>query len=114
VVELAEVLPAEPIEGGAVELGRTTDEIVDLGLERLPLRVVPRVGRDVPVLDEDALREPVLQLAGKPPPALEQENAFPRGGEVAGEYSFNRSMTMMRAAASISARCEKACGKLPR
>ena len=77
--KLAEVLPAEPIESGAVELGRAADEVVDLGLERLPLRVVPRVGRDVAVLDEDALREPVLQLAREPAPALEQEDALARG-----------------------------------
>ncbi len=29
-------------------------------------------------------------------------------------YSWSRSTTTIRAAASISARCEKACGKLPR
>ena len=95
--------------------------------------VVPRVRRDVAVVDEDVLREPVLRLARQPVAALEQQDALARRGEVAGQraaagagadddhvvavimrYSSSISATMIRAAASISARCENACGKLPR
>ena len=43
VAELAEVLLAEPVERGAVELGRPADEVVDLRLERLAFLVVPGV-----------------------------------------------------------------------
>ena len=34
VAELAEILAPQPVEGGAVDLGRAADEVVDLGLER--------------------------------------------------------------------------------
>ena len=124
----------QAVERGAVELGRAADEVVDLRLERLPVRVVPGVRRDVAVVDEDVLREPVLRLAREPVAALEQQDALARGREVPGERaaagagaddddvvlarahvsSFSRSARMIRAAASISARCENACGKLPR
>ena len=85
VAELAEVLFPEPVQRGPVELGRPADEVVHLGLERLALYVVPRVGRDVPVVHEDVLREPVLRLARQPVAALEQEDALPRGGKVPGK-----------------------------
>ena len=45
VLERAEVLRAQPVERGAVELGRPADEVVDLRLERLVVRVVPGVRR---------------------------------------------------------------------
>src|SRR5262245_6755209 len=132
-LEDPEILFAEAVERGAVELGGAADEVVDLRLERLALLVVPGVGRDVAVVDEDVGRRPVGRLAGKPVAALEQEDALARGREVAGEraaagagsddddvervhrqYSSISSGTMIRAAASIRARWEKACGKLPR
>src|SRR6185295_6417505 len=77
-------------------------------------------------------REPVLRLAGEPVPALEQENPLARRRETAHECppscaatdhdhvvvahanSASVSSTMIRAAASIKARCENACGKFPR
>ena len=77
-------------------------------------------------------RLPVLRLARQPVAALEQQDALAGRRQVAGEraaagagadddhvvvsiqYSFSISGTMIRAAASISARCENACGKLPR
>ncbi len=133
VLELAEVLLAQAVERGTVELRRSADEVVDLRLERLALVVVPGVLRDVAVVDEDLGRIPVLRLAGKPIAALEQQDALPRGCEVTGEsaaaragadddhvvgihrqYSSIISGTMIRAAASISARWENACGKFPR
>ena len=136
VLQLAEVPGAQPVERGAVELRRPAHEVVDLRLERLALLVVPRVLGHVAVVDEHVLGEPVLRLAGQPVAALEQEDALARRGEVARERSAARarsdddhvvrvhrgsfqycasiSGTMIRAAASISARCENACGKLPR
>ena len=133
VVDLAEVLGAQPVERCAVELGRAADEVVDLRLKRLALLVVPGVRGHVAVVDEDVRRLPVLGLARKPVAALEQEDALPgrrevpREGAAAGaradddhvegfhcQYPFSISGTMIRAAASIRARCENACGKLPR
>ena len=132
-LELAEVLLAEAVERRAVELRRPADEVVDLRLERLALLVVPGVLRDVAVVDEDVGGIPVLRFARKPVAALEQEDALTRGREVTREgaaaragaddddvvgihrqYSSNISGTMIRAAASISARWENACGKFPR
>ena len=82
VAKLAEVLRAQPVEGGAVELRRPADEVVDLRLERLAVRVVPGVVRDVAVLHEHVLREPVLRLARQPVTALEQQDPLARGSEV--------------------------------
>ena len=79
VLQLAEVLLAQPVERRAVELRRAADEVVDLRLERLAVLVVPGVRRDVAVVDEDVLREPVLRLARQPVAALEQEDALARG-----------------------------------
>jgi hypothetical protein len=63
VAKLAEVLCAQPVEGGTVELRGPADVVVDLRLERFAVRVVPGVVRDVAVLHEHGLREPVLRLA---------------------------------------------------
>ena len=133
VLELTEVLLAEAVERGSVELGRSADEVVDLRLERLVLLVVPGVLGDVAVVDEDVVCRPVRRLTGQPVAALEEEDSLAGGGEVARERpssragaddddvvrvhrqcSFNCSGTMIRAAASISARWENAWGKLPR
>ena len=135
VAELAEVLLAEPVERRAVELRRASDEVVDPRLERLALLVVPGVGRDVAVVHEHVLGRPVLRLARQPVAALEQEDPLARGGEVPRERAaaragaddddvvasmrphgspLIRSARMIRPAASISARWENACGKLPR
>ncbi len=85
VVQLAEVLLAQAVERRAVELGGAPDEVVNLGLEGLPVPVVPRVGRDVPVLDEHVLREPVAGLARQPLAAFEQQHALARRSEMARE-----------------------------
>ena len=131
-LELAEVLLAQAVERGSVELGRPADEVVDLRLEGLARVVVPGVLGHVAVVDEDVVRGPVRRLAREPVAALQQEDPLPRGGEVTGEgaaagarpdddhvvaihqYSSSISGTMIRAAASISARWENAWGKLPR
>ena len=133
VLQLAEVLLAEPVQRRAVHFRCTTDEVMDSGLERLTLGVVPGVGRDVAVVDEHRLRDPVLELAREPVAALEQEDALAGRSKVTSErpaarpgsddddvvgvhhvISSSRSARMIRPAASISARWEKACGKLPR
>ncbi len=64
VSKLAEVLRAEAVERGPVELRRAADEVVHLRLERLPVRVVPGVLGDVAIVDEDRLGGPVLRLRG--------------------------------------------------
>ena len=122
-LQLAEVLLAKPVQRRAVELRRASDEVVHPRLKGLALRVVPRVRRDVAVVHEHALVRPVLGLAREPVAALEQKDALTRWSEVARErpspcpgaddddvvgvhyeISSNRSATMIRPAASISAR----------
>ena len=131
-LELAEVLLAEAVERRPVELGRPADEVVDLRLERRVLLVVPGVLGHVAVVDEDVVGGPVRRLAREPVAALEEEDLLAGGSQVPRERAAagagaddddvvrvhqcasNCSGTMIRAAASISARCENACGKLPR
>ena len=81
-LQLAEVLLAEPVQGGAVELRRSADEVVDTGLEGLAARVVPRLRRDVAVVHEHVLVRPVLRLAHEPVAPLEQEDPLPGRREV--------------------------------
>jgi hypothetical protein len=135
VAKLAEILGAQAVERRSVELGRATDEVVHLWLERLAVGVVPGVGRDVAVLDEHVLGEPVLRLAREPVAALEKQDALARGSELVNQRaaagsaadhdhvviahtltptSLRRSLRMIPAAASIRARWENAWGKLPR
>ena len=76
--QLAEILLAQPVERGAVELRGASNEVMDLGLEGLTARVVPGVRRHVAVVHEHVLGEPVLRLAGQPVAALEQQD-LPRG-----------------------------------
>ena len=64
VLELTEVLRAQPVERGAVQLRRPADEVVDLRLERLAVGVVPGVGRDVLAVEEHRLGVPVLASRG--------------------------------------------------
>ena len=83
VLKLAEVLPAQAVESGAVELGRAADEVVHLGLERLAARVVPRLRRDVAVLDEDVsarASSPARGGASRPAPAAGCAFRRERGG----------------------------------
>ena len=91
VVQFAEVLLAHPVQRGPVQLGGAADEVMHLRLvERLGLRVVPAVGRDVTALHEHVLGGPVRRLARQPVAALEQQDALARGGEVAGERAAAR------------------------
>ena len=83
VAELAEVLLAQPVERGAVEFRRAADEVVHLRLEGFAAPVEPGVRRDVAVVDEHVLGEPVLRLARQPVAPLEQQDPLARGREVA-------------------------------
>ena len=85
VLQLAEVLTAQPVQRRPVQLGGAAHEVVDLGLERLALVVVPRVGGDVAVVDEHIGGGPVLRLAGQPVAPLQQQDALARRGQVAGQ-----------------------------
>ena len=85
VLQLAEIALPEPVQGGAVELRRPTDEVVDLRLEGLALPVVPAVRRDVPVVDEDRLGVPVLHLARKPVAAFQDQDPLPGRRQPVGE-----------------------------
>ena len=91
VEKLAEVLLAQTVERRAVELRGAADEVMDLRLERLPLRVVPGVLRDVAVVDEDVLREPVRRLARQPVAALQQQDPLARRCQVAGQGAAARA-----------------------
>ena len=85
VFDLTEVLRPQPVQRGAVELGRPTDEVVDLGLERRAVGVVPRIRRDVLAVDEHGLGVPVLRLPREEVAAFEQQDPLPRPGEGVGE-----------------------------
>src|ERR1700733_1894878 len=91
VAQLAEVLLAHAVQGGAVQLGGAADEVVHLRLEeRLVLDAVQVVGRDVAAVLEDLQGGPVLRLAGQPVAAFEQQDPLSRRGEVAGEGAAAR------------------------
>ena len=77
VAQLAEVLPAQTVQGCAVHLRGAADEVVDLRLECPPVGVVPGVRRDVAVVDEDGLRVPVQRFPFQPVAALENQDALP-------------------------------------
>ena len=77
--QLAEILFPEAIERGAEHLGGAADKIVDLGLERLPVRCQPGLGGHVAVDAEDLFDAPVPGFARQPVAALEDENLFTRG-----------------------------------
>ena len=83
VAQLAEVLAPEPVQRRTVELRLAADVVVDARLEGLALLVVPRLLRDVAVLDEDLVGVPVLDLARQPVAALEDEDPLARRREVA-------------------------------
>ena len=76
VAQLAEVLSAQPVQRGAVELRRAPHEVVDLRLEGLSVGVQPAVLGHVAAVDEHVLRQPVLRLARQPVSALEQQDAL--------------------------------------
>src|SRR6185312_16414836 len=91
--------------------------------------------RLIAAVDEDVLREPVLRLSREPVAPLQQQDLLARWGELVDQRpasgaaadhdhvviahrstptSLRRSVRMIRDAAWINARWEKACGKFPR
>src|SRR5262245_1254263 len=70
----AEVLPAQPQERGAVELGVATHEVVGAGMKFPAVPVEPRVCDVVATIHDDGLRIPVLLLARHVVAALEQQD----------------------------------------
>ena len=91
VLQLAEVLLAHAVQGGAVQLGGAADEVVHLRLEEgLVLDAVPVVGRDVAAVLEHVQGGPVLRLAGQPVAPFKQQDPLSRRGEVAGERAAAR------------------------
>ena len=91
VADLLEVPLPQAIERGAEHLAGAADEIVHLRLKRLAVAVVPGVGRDVAVLLENGRRIPVQRLALEPVAALKNQNALPRGRELACQRTAARS-----------------------
>src|SRR6478736_1401656 len=64
---------------------------MDPRLERLVLVVVPGLPGDVPVIDEDRLRVPVLDLSGQPVAALQDEDSLAGRREVSGKRPAARA-----------------------
>src|ERR1700761_225964 len=81
-LELAKVFFAETVESGTVHLGCPTHEVVDLWLKSFAGLVIPRILRDIAVLDEDCCRIPVLCFARQPVTALKDQDALARRGKV--------------------------------
>src|SRR4029450_5700016 len=79
--DLAEVLRAEPEQGGAVELRVPADVVVLLGGELVALAVAPLLVGRVLALEKDRGRVPVVALAGEVSAPFEQQDALTgRGG----------------------------------
>src|SRR5438128_7440626 len=89
--DLAEVLPAEPDQPRAVELGVPANEVVRAGVELLAVAVVPGLLDVVAVLDLDGARVPVLLLARDVAAPREEEDALARGREAIGERPAPRA-----------------------
>ena len=83
--DLAEVLRAQPVERGAVELGGAADVVVDLRLERLAVGVVPGVLGDVLAVDEHRLGVPVVHLPRQVVAPLQQQDLLAGRGEGVGQ-----------------------------
>src|SRR5207249_5509917 len=77
VLDLAEILLAEPQQHCPVDFGVATDVVVDAGMENLPILVFPTDISFVLVVDEDGAGIPVLLLAREIVTPLEQQNSFP-------------------------------------
>ncbi len=64
VLDSAEVLATQARQRRSIHLGVAADEVVNAGLERLAVRVVPVFIGLVPLLVEDSAWLPVLRLLG--------------------------------------------------
>src|SRR5207245_2191868 len=73
-LDLAEILLAEPQQHCPVDFGVPADVVVDAGMENLPVLVLPALLGLVLVVDEDGAGIPVLLLARQIVSPLEQQN----------------------------------------
>src|SRR5581483_360675 len=82
VLDLSEVLPAEPEERGPVELGVAADVVVGVRVKRPALAVTPDLPGLIPCLEVHGPRAPVRLLARHVASALQNEDALapPREG----------------------------------
>src|SRR6266699_1867145 len=74
VFDHSEVLAAEPLQGGAVDLRVPSDEIVDAWMERLARRIQPDLAWLVALLIEDCLGNPVLRFLWQVVATLQQQD----------------------------------------
>ena len=72
VLQLAEILFAQAEERCAVHFGGTTDKIVDTGLERLALLIIPGIFGSVAPLNKNLFCIPVFLFPGKKVAAFQQ------------------------------------------
>ena len=91
VLDLAEVLRAQPEQRGAVELGVAAHVVVHLGRELLALPVVPELRRAVLAAHEDGRRGPVVDLPRQVPAALEQQDLLAGGRQAMDERPSARA-----------------------
>src|ERR1019366_6816092 len=76
--DLAEVLRAQPVQRGPVQLRGPADVVMHLRLELLAVGVIPRIRRDVSPVHENRAGIPVIGLAGQEVAALEQQDPLAR------------------------------------
>jgi hypothetical protein len=91
VLELAEVLFAEPEERRTVELGVAADEVIGVGVQRLSVPVAPLLLGVVAALDVDRPGAPVLLFPGDVIAALEQQHPLSRRRQPMGQSSAARA-----------------------
>ena len=80
-VDRLEVLPPQPVQHAAPELGIAADVVVGVRHERLAALVEPLLGGSVAQVLPDRYGIPVLDLARHEVAALEQEQARPAVGK---------------------------------
>ena len=89
----AKVLPPQPGQGGAVDLGVTAHKVVDARMEELAVLVVPCFVRFVAPLVKHNARLPVLRLLRQIIAALDQQYAH----SAIGQRVCQRTATCARA-----------------
>src|SRR5207245_9941387 len=87
VLELAEILLAEPQQHRAVDFGVPADVVVDAGMEGFVVLVLPALLGFVLALDEDRARIPVVLLARQIAPTFQRLNWLGRRCEVVSQSS---------------------------
>src|SRR5229473_696023 len=87
----AKIFLAQAEERGAVEFGITPDVVISVRVERLAFLVAPLFLSLVLGLNIDRTRIPIGLLPGNIVPPLQDEDAFPSGGERVHQCSAARS-----------------------